>query len=209
SCALSALSYEEERLSIVADFINPLLAGLFLFMKFSLGLSAIAMIAALAIVRVFTRQKNAWRSALIMFATLLATTIVIAIPYCKSPKNFLAWLVVSWHMADGYSIAMSLLGGPHVVAWALIAMTAYLAFFILLRSVKSSLFYLAVAFAIAIFLCFKHSYVRQDAEHILYFFPFLLSLVGILGLNSHGAREFRFAAYCYVIIFILALPNAK
>jgi len=59
SSLLLALSYENERLSTVADIINPLLAGMFLFMKFSLGLSAILMIAALAIVRILRRQKNA------------------------------------------------------------------------------------------------------------------------------------------------------
>ena len=209
SCLLIALSYENERLSNVADFINPLLASMFLFMKFSLGLSSILMITALAIIRIFRGQKNAWRSALIVCSTWLVTTIVIAILYCESPRNFFAWLVVSWQMADGYSVAMSLLGEPHVLAWALIALAAYLALAILLRIDKSPLFGVAMLFAIAIFFCFKHSYVRQDAQHFLYFFPFLLSLVGILGLNAHGSSELRFAAYCFVIVFILALPNAK
>src|SRR5260370_1478143 len=52
SCVLIALSYENKRLSIVADFINPLLSSMFLFIKFSLGLSSILMIAPLAIVRI-------------------------------------------------------------------------------------------------------------------------------------------------------------
>jgi len=52
-------------------------------------------------------------------------------------------------MADGYSIAMSLLGEPHVVAWALIALAAYLALAILLRIDKSPLFGVALLFAIS------------------------------------------------------------
>src|SRR6266550_3846899 len=209
SCLLIALSHENGRLSIGADVINPLLAGVFLFMKFSLGLSSISMIAALAIVRIFRGQKNAWRSALIVGSSFLVSTTVIALLYCRSPTNFVGWLIASWQMADGYSIAMSLLGRPHVVAWALIALAVYLALLILLRRLKSPLFHVAMVFAIAIFFCFKHSYVRQEAAHVLYFFPFLLSLVGVIGLNARGARELRLTVFCYVIIFVLALPNAK
>jgi hypothetical protein len=209
SAVLIALSYENERLALVADIINPLLAGMFLFMKFSLGVSSILMIFTLAIVKIFLGQKNARRSAVIVCSTLLVTTSGLAIMYCGSLRTFGAWLVASWQMADGYSMAMSLLGGPHVVAWAVIALAAYLALLILLRTYRSPFFYVALIFSTAIFLCFKHSFVRQDAQHVLYFFPFLLSLVGILGLNARDGRELRFTAYCYLVIFILALPSAK
>jgi len=208
SSVLLVLSYGNERLSTVADFINPLLAGMFLFMKFSLGLSAVLMIAALAIVKILRRQKNAWRSALIVCSTFVVTTSALATIYCKSPRNFVAWLVTSWQIADGYSVAMSAVGRPHILAWALIALGSYLVLLILLGAYRSPLFFVAMVFAIAIFFCFKHAYIRQETLHVLYFFPFLLSLVGILGLNAHGARELRLAAFCYVIIFILALPNA-
>jgi len=83
-------------------------------------------------------------------------------------------------MADGYSTAMSLLGKPLVVVWALMAIGRILVLLILLRRYRSPLFYVGLIFAIGVFFCFKHSYVRQDV-HILYFFPFFLSLIGVLG----------------------------
>jgi hypothetical protein len=209
TAVLIALSYENDRFSVVADFISAVLASLFLFMKFSLGVSAILMIALVAIMKLLRKQKNSWRSALIVGGTLLATTTIIALSYCGSPRAFCAWLITSWHMADGYSVAMSLSAAPHIVVWALFGVAAYLTLLILLRIYESPLFYIALIFAIAIFFCFKHSFVRQDAQHLLYFFPFLLSLVGILGLNARGARELRFAAYGYLVISILALPNAN
>jgi hypothetical protein len=209
SALLLVLSYENERFSLAANIINPLLAGMFLFMKFSLGLSAILMIATLAIVRIIRAQKNAWRSALIACGTFLVTTSVLAALYCRSPKNLVAWVGASWQMADGYSVAMSTVGKPHIVVWALIAAMVYLALLILLRVFKSPLCYLAMVFAVGIFLCFKHSYIRQDAAHVLYFFPFLLSLVGIVGLKAKASRELRIAVFCYLIVFILAIPNAN
>jgi len=113
--------------STVADIINPLLAGMFLFMKFSLGLSAILMIAALAIVRILRRQKNAWRSALLVSGIWLGTVTVIAIPYCQSLRTFVSW-VVSRGIWLTVQHGNELLGKPLVVVWALMAIGAYLVY---------------------------------------------------------------------------------
>jgi hypothetical protein len=206
SCLLVCISWDKNRIGLMAAVINAVLAGTFLFIKFNLGISSLAVIVISALVRLLIRDKGALRSLFILAGTYLGTILLLSELNLGSVRNFLAWLGVSIAMADGYSVAMSFVGSRISLALALLGAGVYLILSLAFFKIRSKLFYLALAFGIAVFFSFKHGYVRQDM-HELIFFPFLLTVISILILNSN-AFELKLSLMSFLIVFMLAVPLA-
>jgi hypothetical protein len=206
-CLLVCVSWEKTRLARIAEIINPVLAGTFLFIKFNLGISSLAVILISVLVRLLIRDKGALRSLFIFAGTYLFTVLLLSEINLGSIRNLLAWLGVSIAMADGYSVAMSTVGSRISLAFALLGAGVYLILSLALFKIRSKLFYFALAFGIAVFFSFKHGYVRQDV-HELIFFPFLLTAISILILSSKAFPELKLCLISFLIVFILAIPVA-
>lgn len=206
SCLLVCISWERTRSGRMAEVINAILAGTFLFIKFNLGIASLAVIAVSILAGLLIRDKGALRSLFIFAGTYLFTVLLLSEINLGSIRNLLAWLRVSIAMADGYSVAMSIVGSNKSLLLALLGAAVYLILSVALFRMRSRLFYFAFAFGIAVFFSFKHGYVRQDA-HELIFFPFLLTAISILILNSN-AFELKLSLMSFLIVFMLATPLA-
>jgi hypothetical protein len=123
------------------------------------------------------------------------------------------WLTIgSWHaialyirgsleLSRGYSAAMSLYGSPvelvaALEAFCLLGVAAYL----LLKSNRRLFDFVAIVFALPVFMKFKHGFVRQDL-HILYFFCFI-ALVMALCVLMMSINTWR-RAITLAVLFLL------
>jgi len=206
TCLLVCVSWEKNRIARIAEIINAVLAGTFLFIKFNLGISSLAVIVISVLVRMLIRDKGALRSLFVFGGTYLFTVLLLSEVNLGSISNLLAWLGVSVAMADGYSVAMSIVGSKVSLGLALLGAGVYLILSLALFKMRSRLFYFALALGSAVFFSFKHAYVRQDT-HELFFFPFLLTAMSILILNSN-AVELKLSLVSFLIVFMLAIPVA-
>lgn len=207
TCLLLYISSEENREARFAELLNAVLAGMFLFMKFSLGVAAIGMLGCSILIRLIRRRPDAKRRLLLTAGVYALTTFIIAAFYFGSLRIFAVWLATSWSIADGYSTVMSIEGDRSYVLWGVLGLLVYAVLLLLLRRYKSSLLDTAIALSIGIFFNFKHSFVRQDV-HILFLFPFLLTAVGIIILNTKNATELKLSAASFLLLAMLAMPSA-
>src|SRR5713226_4777077 len=92
TCLLVCVSWEKNRIARIAEIINAVLAGTFLFIKFNLGISSLAVIVISVLVRMLIRDKGALRSLFVFGGTYLFTVLLLSEVNLGSISNLLAWL---------------------------------------------------------------------------------------------------------------------
>jgi hypothetical protein len=195
--ALSSL-----RLAIPAAVAAGILSSTLVFVKLTLGLEAILMIAVASALYLLEQRQEIRdpRPVLLMAASIVLTSLFLVATFLRSLRGFIAWLVASIELVRGYSIAMSTPGSTVMLleGVAVVAIVAVAAF--LFWRTGDPARALAPAFAIATFCVFKEGYVRQDPPHIVEFFPVALCLCALLVLASRRAAGLSVAAACLALV---------
>jgi hypothetical protein len=159
------------------------IAAILLFVKFSIGVAALAMVL---IASTWWLLGKAGRKARILAVALpivsyIATLTVFGLILTGSVRDLLRWLRLSGEISRGYSVAM---GVEEVWGLAVLGLvgTALLFVFIgVLRLASRDLAWILLIFSPAIFVAFKNSFVRH---HGRLFFPFVLAVASILVLRT-------------------------
>jgi hypothetical protein len=165
------------------------LAGAAVFVKTSLAVSALGVCVTAGALDLYRRRRGAWPSVAAAAGTYATTVVVLGAVSLRSLRELPDWLHLSLQMADGYSVAMSLDGVARNVwmAVALLAAMVALAAWLLQRGATAG--DVALAFAVPVFMTFKHAFVRHDAHHEVAFLPFVVAALGVLLIRAEKMAE--------------------
>jgi hypothetical protein len=189
-------------------FVTPAagaLAASLLFMKFGIGLLALSIYVAATLCWLFTKQYYLPKIAIAVIGSYLVVFALIAALYLKSIPNTLAWIEHSYDMSDGLQSAHSSGGSRMFLLFAAGSAIAYGLITLCFFRWKSELRYALAMFFPAIFLAFKHGFVRADG-HERHFFSFLLALVSIFILFVTSRRELLALVIGFCLIMAASLP---
>jgi hypothetical protein len=165
---------------LLAILLTPAL----FFMKFTSGLFALPAVLALSSFQVLTDRSRGFLQlglSLVLIPLLFAGAYLL---YNPSFADMLAYLRGSFEISSEYSVGMSVLDRWYVIYFAFIFITAYLFVSIHLYRSEQPSFWLSLAFLPTLFLAFKHGFVRQDGDHVYFFFVAALFILGLLLLFS-------------------------
>jgi hypothetical protein len=176
------------------------LCALCLFIKLNVGLTTLATCGAVALVWVVRERWKAWPALAAAAGAYVACVVAAIAVLFHSVGNFTAWLRVSSQFADGYSVAMSMVGRDAQVVLGLgCALLCAIWVAVLRRSDKHTTL-MAAALVPALFLAFKRGFVRQDG-HMFTFFTFLALAMALLLLHLRATRE-RLIGAAVVILLV-------
>jgi hypothetical protein len=161
------------------------LAGACLFIKFTLGVAMLGMLGAVAVSAVVGDRARWWRTTLPMVGGLALSTLVVMITNLGSPSNLVAWIRASIEISSGFSTAMAEsapLAGMSIVAAAVFVVTI-----LLLTGLGSrSAAFVGIMATPALFIAFKHSYIRHAHR---FFGALLIAASALVLLNAAIARR--------------------
>jgi len=181
------------------------LAASLLFMKFGIGLLALSIYAAAALCWLFAKQHSPLKIAMTVFGSYLIAFAALAALYLRSVPNVVAWISQSMDMSDGVQSAQSLGGSRMFLFFAFASAMVYASVALCFFRWKSDLRGIMVGFFPAIFLAFKHGFVRADG-HESNFFPFLLALISVLVLFATSRRERLALITGFCLVLAPSLP---
>jgi hypothetical protein len=150
-------------------------------------------------------KGDSWKALLLSWGAYLILTASLAAFYLKSPDVFPAWVARSLIMSDAFVVAQSIVGSRKWLLLGLMALATYAWMVYSLHRQRSPLRYIAPVFALALFLAFKHGFVRQDG-HERNFFPFLLASISVVALNMTTRSEFKTVTIAFGLVFASAAP---
>src|SRR5262249_5325973 len=127
------------------------------------------------------------RTALQLCGAYAALVTALGLWLLKTPANALVWAQGSYAVARGYSEAMSLVGPSAQLLAALVCAAGYVGLSLWLRQDESEAFRTTVLLAPALFLAYKHGFVRQDAR-VDGFFGFAVAAFAIVALQARSVR---------------------
>ncbi len=180
-----------------------ILAAVFLHIKFSLGVAALATLGLFHLLNLGLRNPRAGRRLLEAVAILGAVGAGLAWLLFNNSGDYRQWLRGSLELAAGYSSAMSLPGPGMEVIFGVLVLALYAGLTVLAwtRDRASALF---PVLASGIFLAaFKHGFVRQDAHVVIFFTAASGIFAGWLLFARRGA--FPAAAVALLVSLPLAL----
>jgi hypothetical protein len=182
-------------------FASGALSTFLLFIRPGAGVLALATSATLTLFAWPARWR--WRAAYLSAAGVVTTALLVGILRFGSIESFAEWLRLSGELIRGFDIAMSVQGPRAQSIFALVAAGVFLAPAIRATSQHARL---CLAFSPAVFLCFKHTFVRQDVEHVFsIFFGFLLLLAASIYLFMDRAKERWTAAVVMACVALLGV----
>ncbi len=201
---LVLLAFRSRKLWWLATPVAGVLAASLLFMKFGIGLLALSIYAGAALCWLFAKQHHPLKVAITVFGSYLLAFAVLAALYLQSSSNVAAWISRSMDMSDGAQSAQSLSGSRMFLLFAFASAMVYAFITFCFFCWKSDLRGVLVVFVPAIFLAFKHGFVRADG-HEGHFFTFILALISILILFATSRRELLalITGFCLVLAFSL------
>ena len=201
------------RAALPVGIVVGVVATFGLLSKYTLGIDVIAAGAAVWIVLALRKPRRR-RLAVIRAALAAATIVIVGIGWTFrfAPATVGAYLSSAAEISSGYSSAMALPGPRIEIAAALLVGAAIIAVGILAaRERKPELLALA---CVALFLPWKHGFVRQDG-HVIAYFACAAVLAALLGLVVRRPSAVRFAGLtAAAALFMFAwstyreIPNA-
>lgn len=179
-----------------------ILGAVFLHIKFSLGIAALATMGLFHLLNLGLRNPRAVRRLLEAAALLAAVESGLACLLFANSGDYWLWLRGSWELAAGYSSAMSLPGPGMEVVFGVLLLVLYIGLSAVAWTRDRGSALIPVLAAGICLAAFKHGFVRQDA-HVLIFFT---TASGIFAIWMLFARRGAFPAS--VAALLLALPLA-
>lgn len=168
--------------SLTAYGLASLLAGLFLLMKFSLGLGALT---ALTVGCFLSKRRQIVVRRFAVATSVSAVSFLIGwFLHSGTLAGISAYLITGWEVSGGYSSAMSLTRhGWQIEVISLLVWCVLVVLWVVIQSTTRNLLTLA-GLAVPLFVAWKHSVVRQD-NHVLYlvgvgFFVVVILLIEII-----------------------------
>jgi hypothetical protein len=199
---LVLLAFRSRQLWWLATPTAGVLAASLLLMKFGIGLIALSIYAGAALCWLLAKQHGALKIAVTVFGSYLVAFAVFAALCLHSIPNVVAWVTRSMDLSDGFQSAQSIYGSHIFLLLAFASAIVYAFIVLCFFRWKSDLRGALVVFVPAIFLAFKHGFVRADG-HARNFFPFILALVSVLVLfvTSRKERLALITGFCLVLTF--------
>jgi len=185
--------------------LSGLLAGLLLFTKFSVGIIALSMLFACAIIIIYSQRGKAWKRLIVMGGSYLLTVSIIAFASMKSAGNIFKWIIYSLDIANGYGEAMSIEGSNLTLVLGLLVVAAFLVLVLILWRQKANCLYAALILTLPALMTFKHAFCRQDIWHELFIFA-IPAMVCVVILNAVGKKEIITCLAGFLVIFSLTAP---
>lgn len=125
--------------------------------------------------------------ALLLAGLLLpALTVIGYLAYNPCGADLLRYWQAGLDISSGFNVAMSLPGSDFDLIIALGILLIYAGLAVDLAARRDPAFYTALIFPAALFMAFKHGFVRQDG-HSLIFFSSALLVCGLVGLSLRPA----------------------
>lgn len=182
------------------------LAGFACLTKVSIGLGALSVLAAYAVLAA-RRSAEERRLAGLALAVAGAVAAVAAASTIGSLARLRLWLFGSAAMASSFAEAMS--KNEDAGLGALVALLAiYLAAgaWLLMRRDASGVAWWIAAPAVA--LAYEHTMSRLDPSHARIFAPFLLAVLAVLMTTARSSRALGAAAACFAVALAICGPDA-
>lgn len=202
---LLALAIQHPRIATESLFCGGILAFALAFLKFSLGVAAVAMLGAAVVGSVLVASTAWWRPGLAAVAGYAIGALALSTLFLRSPANFLAWVAASLQMVQGFDIAPSTERPENVAVLGIVGLTVSAVLLTSLAVQRLRLALVGLILAGPMAMSFKHAFVRQDG-HITIFFPFLLGCTAVLMLTSRRSRELHACMAAFLLLIVLALP---
>lgn len=204
-CLWLAIALRNGRLALPVVVLGAFGAVACLLMKFSMGLAAGAAVALFVLIALLREPARGVR--LLAAAALgLAASLLILVPVVfRSPGPFATWLRWSVELSSGYSVAMSRTGWMDARVLGLAALLAYAVITFLLAKRKSGAGDLLLVSAGAVLLAFKHGFTRQDPEHFMMYFSFLLALLALAWLFVRDRSDGFALALAFAVVLAATL----
>jgi hypothetical protein len=174
----------DERRSLVALSVAGALAGFYVLMKFSLGMTAMTTLAVACLLE--PRPAIVGRRLAVALPAATATFLTGWFAYEGDFAGIGAYLTTGWALGAGYSAAMSFspergwIGAASLLAWL-----ALIGLWVFVQPGPDSRLSLAIL-AAPLFGAWKHSIVRQDV-HMMIFVTFGVFVIAILLTEASAA----------------------
>jgi hypothetical protein len=165
------------------------LAGAAVYVKTTLGVALLSACAVGAALLALGRGRGAWRALAASAGAFAAVAAAMGATLLRSPWDVPGWLRLSLRIADGFSVAMSLPGSASSLRLALAVLAAWTLLTAWLLRRGSAAGWVALACCGALFLAFKHAFVRHDVYHEISFAPFVLGALGFVLLEAADRLE--------------------
>ena len=148
------------------------------------------------LLRGFLKNITGWGGAYFAYSISLLVTILYIDPTLSK------FIGGSLEVSSGYSSAMSAVGSPWEVGFAVFELVLACVLFFSLARENSLGFSLSLAFLA--WMTFKHGFVRQDGHVLIFIFsvPFLVAL-GITKAKSLRTKKLGFSVYMYTLGMLL------
>jgi hypothetical protein len=203
---LALLSFPDRRYGSELLVLGSVFAGALLYLKFNLGVVAIALVLVAAAGRALTVRPAPWKSALVVLVTTTVTVLGLGLLTLHSVDNLIVWVKGSVDIAAVYDVAQSIHGPTEVLVLGLIAIAVALAM-TWIGAFSPRTFFPAILISIVLAAAFKHGFVRQDL-HVLLFFPVVVVLLGMGAVLAPADRFFALRPIAMVFAALLAVPAA-
>lgn len=193
---LGLLSIRKNSSTMLWAALSGVLAAACLFVKFSVGISAIC-IVVMSWIFVSQDSTSAPRRKLIVgIASLGLSGLTFGLLSCGSLSNLWRWLSLSEEIARGYSAAMSIQGGWIPLAMAAMDVLVLAGLWYGLAPATRHGFWLLVP---GIYFAFKEGFVRQDDHRTAYFIA-VATIPVLLLLCELQKKEVRRMALCFMLL---------
>lgn len=202
---LVLLSFSDSKLWLFATSTAGVLAASLLFMKFGIGILALAIYISVTLCSLLTGKHRVLKVVIAAVGSYFFAFIIFAALSLRSIPNVVAWITHSMDMCDGLQIAHSSGGSRLFLAFAVGSAIVYTVITFCFFRWKIELRYVLAAFVPAIFLTFKHGFVRADG-HERNFFPFVLALISVFILFVASRKEFLALVIGYGLVLALSVP---
>lgn len=161
-------------------------AGALLFIKFTAGIGAAAMVALAAAVWVGSRRVPLRRAALFLGLPWVLAVGILTLVLLKGFGALIAWLSSGIEIVRGFSSAMAVGESAIIPALALGAVAiAILGGYVIVRS-DPRLLSVALPLLAMAYVAFRHSFVRHHGRFVT---SSLLAALAVLGLCSRSGRR--------------------
>lgn len=203
---LICVSLETNKFRFITAIAGGTLAGILLAIKFNLGLSSLVTGMVFTATILLKEGRREWRVVSFLWLAYLLAVIFLLRMYFGSFDNFASWLKASLAIADGYSIAMSLMGARKALFLGLYVLLVYTILLVALWISRLQLRYAATTIAAILFFVFKHGFTRHDPGHIYIFFDFCIAVFGVILLNARRGKELALSLVGALAVLGAVLP---
>jgi hypothetical protein len=195
---------EDRPLWRVASVGAAVLAAVLTFTKLSTGAAALALLGVAAVAWLVRGRVRA-RDVLIVMTSWIVVTILFGFMLLGGPEGFGDWLGLTVELSSGYVRAMSVQGPTILAVTGLSALGVFAAYLAATARWDRGALLMALSFGGAIFIAFRHAFVRHQGRFI---YGFLLALFAVSMLTAVTRRRLVIGAVASALVIPAAAAAA-